>query len=482
MNRYWVRTILLAVASGLLALLSYELLGGPIGWNASGRAAAGSVAGDGIPVLQFILLSMLTDQLLWALAARGRGPETRVPRLALQILTLLIYMLYVCAALNQVFGQSMTAILGASGVIGLVLGFGLRGLVADVFSGIALHLDASIAVGDWIDLNHRGRDVSGRVVDFAWRTVVLADRSDNLVLIPNGEFAAIMVVNRSRPGGFSKFDCMLELGAEHDEARVLAVLQTALDKAALDGVLAGSPAPYPQVAALKDGAISYRLVYHVQVGPVSPGSASHVVLGYAVQFLKAAGIPVTRSVHSEWSRYAGPGRHHVDQPQARAGMLASTRFLSMLSPAELELIAADVVVARMPAGHAMLAAGAPGDSMFVLSEGSLEVIIDGPNGPLTVASLWPGDCVGEMSLFTGAPRSAHVRTREPSVTFEVGKQTMAGIFERNPALIEHIAALIDARRSANGAALQGPPAAPALVESPGMLERIRDFFRVAAAA
>jgi len=46
-------------------------------------------------------------------------------------------------------------------------------------------------VGDWGDLQYRGRDVSGKVLDLSWRTVVLAVRADNLVLIPNGEFAGI---------------------------------------------------------------------------------------------------------------------------------------------------------------------------------------------------------------------------------------------------------------------------------------------------
>ncbi len=124
--------------------------------------------------------------------------------------------------------------MGASGGIGLILVFGLRGLVADVFSGIALHLDASISVGNWGDLQYRGRDLSGKVLDFAWRTVVLADRGDNPVPMPNGEFAGVMVTNRSRPIPLSKYECVLELDAEHDTARILGSLDNALARAVLD--------------------------------------------------------------------------------------------------------------------------------------------------------------------------------------------------------------------------------------------------------
>ncbi|OBV38233.1 Small-conductance mechanosensitive channel [Janthinobacterium psychrotolerans] len=471
---------MLAVAGILLAFASLEVLGGPFGWLADGREAAGLLAGDGIPLLQLLLLAMLLDQLIWALAARGRTLDMRVPRLALQIVTFLIYALFFCGILNQVFGLSMTAMLGASGVIGLILGFGLRGLVADVFSGIALHLDASISVGDWVDLQYRGRDMSGKVVDFAWRTVVLADRADNLVLIPNGEFAGVMVTNRSRPGPLSKYECLLELDAGHDTARILAILDNALARAVQDGLLSAGSAPYTQLAALKDGLATYRMVYFVEVGARSPGTHSHVALQYGAQFLRAAGVPLASSQQVEWRRQDGPERHHLARPEARAGVLAGARYLSALSPQELAVIAAETVTVRTGPGQALLNAGDPGETMFVVLEGSFEVVIDGPHGPLEVARLWPGDCFGEMSLFTGAPRSAHVRARTASVTLEVAKHTMAGIFERNPKLVERIAALIEQRRSVNEDALLRPAGLPAgAPQSPGMLERIREFFRLA---
>ena len=83
-DRYWARSGLLVVASVLLVLVSNELLGAPFGWSAPGREAAGLLVGHGIPLLQLIALAMLTDQLMWALAAR----------LALQIVTFLIYGLF----------------------------------------------------------------------------------------------------------------------------------------------------------------------------------------------------------------------------------------------------------------------------------------------------------------------------------------------------------------------------------------------------
>ena len=124
-------------------------------------------------------------------------------------------------------------------------------------------------------------------------------------------------------------------------------------------------------------------------------------------------------------------------------------------------------------------AGDPGDSMFIVSEGSLDVIIATSKGPVIVAQLWPGDCLGEMSLFTGEPRSAQVRTREASVTFEVRKQTMAAIFKRNPSLALRIAETMQARHQSNADARgRVEPSAGAAPSTPRLLASIRRFFQL----
>src|SRR5207253_976121 len=178
-----------------------------------------------------------------------------------------------------------------------------------------------------------------------------------------------------------------------------------------------------------------------------------VVLFHALHFLKAAGIPVTRVQRNEIARPGEVGQFHFDHAQARLRMLASVHFLAVLPPRDLVTVSEQVVTSRWLKGQTLIKAGEPGDSMFVLTEGSLDVVIESEGSAVTVGHLWPGDCLGEMSLFTGAPRSAHVVAREPSVTFEVRKETMASIFQHNPPLVERVAAMIALRQKANETAL-----------------------------
>ena len=54
----------------------------------------------------------------------------------------------------------------------LVIGLALRNVILDIFTGLAINLDRSYQIDDWIEVHHRDfkEPVGGRVVDINWRT------------------------------------------------------------------------------------------------------------------------------------------------------------------------------------------------------------------------------------------------------------------------------------------------------------------------
>lgn len=89
-------------------------------------------------------------------------------------------------------------------------------------------------------------------------------------------------------------------------------------------------------------------------------------------------------------------------------------FLSRL-PSELvrELLAA-CRVDRFDEPTVVVREGDSGESFYLMGEGEAEVLKEGEGGTaVLVAVLRKGDCFGEMSLLTGEPASATVRTRAP---------------------------------------------------------------------
>ena len=128
-------------------------------------------------------------------------------------------------------------------------------------------------------------------------------------------------------------------------------------------------------------------------------------------------------------------------------------------------------------GEQLIRQGEQADSMFLISEGALEVKIRDKNDQMvTVATLWPGDCVGEMSLLTGAPRSADVFIKSNAVLVEIKKEHIAPILESNPRLINDISDLLAQRQAHSASALSGAADVGLREQSQGLAKKILQFF------
>lgn len=88
--------------------------------------------------------------------------------------------------------------------------------------------------------------------------------------------------------------------------------------------------------------------------------------------------------------------------------------------------------------------GRTGSSLFLIGAGNLEVLKRQPNGVDKVIDLKKrGDVVGEVSLLTGAVRTATVRAVESAVVYEIGKRQYQPIIKNRPELIDELAAIME---------------------------------------
>lgn len=480
-HRFPLRGLILPLLlNAALGTASHFLFASWVGWTGADRGDFPRWVGDGLPFLQFMALAFLVDRAMRTLleGIRGRG----IPKLALQLLSAVIYFTFLGASVGVVFHESVGAVLAASGIAGLAVGFALRGLLSDVFSGIALHLDAAFHTGDWLDITLRGQQIVGRLVDIQWRTVVIADRDHNHVFIPNGEFATATIVNRSQPNRISEYNAPLPVSSQYDRARVVQVLDNALACAVGTGVVQANPAPYVRTGGVDErGAIVYRLYFCLDVDEVSPSRGRSQVLAHAVDFLKAANIALTPVRQTEYRRPAAPGEHRFTEADARLSVLADVPLLSVLSQAELAALAQHSAVRFYSPGQRIMGKGEPGTSMMVVVEGRLAVMVDSPvqPTPTKVATLWPGECAGEMSLLTGSPRSADVVAEGPTCLLEVSKGALTDILHANPILVERIAAAIAKRTSAGHGTSPSQGGDQAAEDDAGtLIAKMRKFFRL----
>lgn len=101
---------------------------------------------------------------------------------------------------------------------------------------------------------------------------------------------------------------------------------------------------------------------------------------------------------------------------------------------------------QFKAGEYVFRQGDPGDRIYVVKSGEVEVIREDPEaGDRVLARLGEGDYFGEMALLSQAPRSASVKAFSDVTTLAISQQEFQSLFSSIPALKQSIDAVIRQR-------------------------------------
>jgi CRP-like cAMP-binding protein len=122
-------------------------------------------------------------------------------------------------------------------------------------------------------------------------------------------------------------------------------------------------------------------------------------------------------------------------------------FGTALDDQAIDALLAGSVERKFPRGAVMLRQGDLGDSMFVITGGKASVSVRERSGEQEVATLSAGEIVGEMSLLTGARRSATVTARRAVDAIEITKPAMAAVLQASPELVHRFAETIEQRNA-----------------------------------
>jgi len=110
-----------------------------------------------------------------------------------RLLKMLIFILGFISILYNL-GVNVTAFIASLGLGGLAFALAAKDTVANLFGSIAIMMDGSIRVGDWIKVN----DVEGIVEDIGMRTTKIRQFDKALVAVPNSQIANLNIINYSR--------------------------------------------------------------------------------------------------------------------------------------------------------------------------------------------------------------------------------------------------------------------------------------------
>lgn len=87
---------------------------------------------------------------------------------------------------------------------------------------------------------------------------------------------------------------------------------------------------------------------------------------------------------------------------------------------------------RLKQGEYLFSEGDVGDSLYILSEGSLVIVIQSVTGQGLLRRFQPGAIVGEMALYTDEPRSASVFVEEDAVLYRLDTNQLESMQKNHP--------------------------------------------------
>jgi cAMP-dependent protein kinase regulator len=125
------------------------------------------------------------------------------------------------------------------------------------------------------------------------------------------------------------------------------------------------------------------------------------------------------------------------EAEAAAAAAGKPALFPDFSNDELVAVMSGLQLIQYKAGDLVVAQGEPGDSLFLVTTGTVKAWIRNREGRyVLVRRLGDGDFFGEISVLSGSPRTATVVAATPCEMLELDRATLDGITEKYPRVRE----------------------------------------------
>jgi len=442
-------------------------------------APYGAMLYHGLGYLLFAAVAIFVDQLVRMFYWRGylaRKMKRPTPALIEDIVTVCLIIIALSAALSYESGMNVAAIVTAGGATAIVLGIALQTVIQDVFSGLSINLDGSYAIGDWLTVysEHFEHPKYGRVIGITWRSTYMRMEDGTQLMIPNHMATANAVTNHCCPAGPKRLSFEIPMDYRVPTQRAIAMLTGEACKAVRGNpLLARSPEPSAIIARFTDDATIYEVRFYADPEKVEPSIAQSIVSSAVHEVVLRTEVP---NPVTQIEITPAPTRDMLHgTKEGRDALMRVPLFAQVLSEAQFDSLDESCHHAQFAAGAAFIRQGESATSMYILLEGAAAVTVTNARGEeQEVAVLAAGDFVGEMSLMTGAPRTATVTPLTPLRVLEITKEAMEGLLKTSPELLEHFSRVMAQRQfELRDIASQGGEIESAQVD---LLSRMTAFF------
>jgi len=343
-------------------------------------------------------------------------------------------------------GVTLSSIVTTSAVITAVIAFALQDTLGNIMGGLALQLEGTIRVGDWIRVDK----TEGKVIELRWRHTTIETRNWDSVVIPNSVLlkGEVTLLGR-RTGEPVQHRLWVYFNVDFRVAppEVISAVNDALQSIEIEGV-ASEPKPHCIAFEFKESYIQYAVRYwstDLAQDDVTSSRVRHRIL-FA---LKRAGIVPSipaQAVFVTEETAEHKGLHQEKEINVRVKALQGVELFHTLDQDELRMLAERLRFAPFVQGEAMTRQGAIAHSLYVITKGSGEVVITEDGLRRTVANLHSGDFFGEIALLTGERRTATVIALENTDCYRLDQEGVNEMLHSRPEIAEHISHVLARRK------------------------------------
>jgi small-conductance mechanosensitive channel/CRP-like cAMP-binding protein len=373
---------------------------------------------------------------------------------------ILLYLIVFFVVLKGSLGVNITPFLATSAIFTAILGLAFQGVLGNLLAGISLNLTRSFSRGDWVKIGAH----EGVILDTNWRETLILDRYTNVVVIPNNTVASEMIVNFSRPDRKTALTIPLKVSSGAPPAVVLDALRQAARE--VPEVIA-APAPQAYITSYDNLGISYVVKFWVtefaRKHPITGDVARHIWYKFKRENIGAPvffdeGIKdLVESVAAGRGVEAGAGekeRNFADLlPSSLLRYQEGEKAGQLLVPEdEVRRLAASVQRQKYTSGEVLCRQGDKGESCYIVAKGSVKgQIIYEEKGKRHASEfqIEAGGIFGEMSLFTGMPRTATGIIETEAELLEITAGDFAQLLSRSPQVAEVLAEVVSLRNQKN---------------------------------
>jgi CRP-like cAMP-binding protein len=378
-----------------------------------------------------------------------------------------------------------SSLLTTSAVVGGILTLSLQTTIGNIFGGVALQLDGSIHVGDWLQLENGKQGV---VKEIRWRHTVVETRDWDTIIVPNAALLGSNITILGKRAGkpvLHRMTVPFNVDFRFAPNQVIDVVTEGLQAAPINGV-ASDPPPFAfcydfAKEAGRDSFGYYAARYWLTDLP-NDDAANSRVRARVYSALKRADIPLARPVQTtfflpEEDEQTRAARHR----ERRLKLLRGLELFKSLNEQELMFLSDHLAFQPHTVGELITKKGAHAHCLYILTAGSVDVLTSVKNGPKkSVATIEAPGVFGEMGLMTGEPRSADVVAQTEIECYRLDKEAFEDILTRRPEIAEAMSKMLAHRRVELDAIREGldldSRTSRELTEQKRILGRIQHFF------